>query len=63
MVLAHPQIKKEDALQFMQRQIQANMVLRGVVEPAYYFLGSDFSRKKRWLYIKLYVANGRMGHT
>jgi hypothetical protein len=39
---SHPQIKKEDGIQFMRRQIQANMALRGVVEPAYYYLGSDF---------------------
>ncbi len=39
---SHPQIKKEDAVHFMERQIQANMALRGAIEPAYYFLGSDF---------------------
>ena len=39
---SHPQIKKEDGLRFMHRQIQANMALRGVIESAYYYLGSDF---------------------
>lgn len=39
---SHPLIKKEDAPRFMQRQIQANMALRGTIEPAYYYLGSDF---------------------
>lgn len=39
---SHPTIRKEDGIQFMHRQTQANMALRGVIEPAYYFLGSDF---------------------
>ena len=39
---SHPAIRKEDGLNFMDRQTQANMALRGVIEPAYYFLGSDF---------------------
>lgn len=39
---SHPVIRKEDGVQFMDRQTQANMALRGVIEPAYYFLGSDF---------------------
>lgn len=39
---SHPVIKKEDAIKFMDRQIQANIALRGSIEPAYYYLGSDF---------------------
>jgi hypothetical protein len=39
---SHPQIKKEDAVKFMDRQIQVNIALRGAIEPAYYYLGSDF---------------------
>lgn len=39
---SHPQVKKEDGRAFMERQLQANMALRGVIEPAYYYLGSDF---------------------
>ncbi|MEO5562616.1 MAG: DUF5695 domain-containing protein, partial [Chitinophagaceae bacterium] len=39
---SHPQVKKEDAVKFMQRQIDANIALRGAIEPAYYYLGSDF---------------------
>jgi hypothetical protein len=39
---SHPEVKKEDALRFMHRQIQANIALRGAVEPTYYYLGSDF---------------------
>ncbi len=39
---SHPEIKKEDGVKFMDRQMQANLALRGTIEPAYYFLGSDF---------------------
>jgi len=39
---SHPQTRKEDAVKFMHRQMQANIALRGSIEPAYYFLGSDF---------------------
>ena len=37
-----PAVKREDGRAFMERQLQANMALRGVVEPTYYHLGSDF---------------------
>ncbi|MEI6949036.1 DUF5695 domain-containing protein [Paraflavisolibacter sp. H34] len=39
---SHPVVRPEDAERFMERQLQANLALRGVLEPAYYFLGSDF---------------------
>jgi hypothetical protein len=39
---SHPRIRKEDAIDFMHRQIAANIALRGSIEPAYYYLGSDF---------------------
>ncbi|HEY4288460.1 MAG TPA: DUF5695 domain-containing protein [Puia sp.] len=39
---SHPQIKKEDARRFMDRQLAANIALRGAIEPAYYYLGSDY---------------------
>ena len=39
---SHPQVRKKDGRAFMERQLQANLALRGVIEPAYYFLGSDF---------------------
>jgi hypothetical protein len=38
---SHPVIRKEDAVKFMNRQLQANIALRGAIEPAYYLLGSD----------------------
>jgi len=39
---SHPEVKREDFEQFMEKQIQANIALRGWVEPAYYLLGSDY---------------------
>jgi hypothetical protein len=39
---SHPSIKKEDAQAFMEKQIQANLAVRGWLEPAYYLLGSDY---------------------
>ena len=39
---SHPKIQRKDAEAFMEKQIQANIALRGWVEPAYYLLGSDF---------------------
>jgi len=42
---SHPTVKKEDAISFMDRQTQANIALRGAIEPAYYYLGSDFRGK------------------
>jgi len=39
---SHPTVKSQDALDFMQRQMAANLALRGTVEPAYYYLGSDY---------------------
>lgn len=39
---SHPKVSKEDAIDFMKRQLNANMALRGCIEPAYYYLGSDF---------------------
>jgi Family of unknown function (DUF5695) len=39
---SHPVIRKEDAVRFMDRQLAANIALRGSLETAYYYLGSDF---------------------
>ena len=39
---SHPEVKRGDFGQFMEKQIQANIALRGWVEPAYYLLGSDY---------------------
>jgi len=42
---SHPVIKDQDAAKFMDRQTQANIALRGWIEPAYYYSGSDFRGK------------------
>jgi hypothetical protein len=39
---SHPRIEESDARNFMDRQIAANIALRGSIEPAYYYLGSDY---------------------
>jgi hypothetical protein len=39
---SHPHIGKGDASKFMDRQLAANIALRGAIEPAYYYLGSDY---------------------
>jgi hypothetical protein len=39
---SHPEVKREDFEEFMEKQIQANIALRGWVEPAYYLLGGDY---------------------
>jgi hypothetical protein len=39
---SHPVVKRQDFEEFMERQIQANIALRGWVETAYYLLGSDY---------------------
>ena len=39
---SHPHPAKADAKDFMDRQIAANIALRGSIEPAYYYLGSDY---------------------
>jgi len=41
---SHPKVKREDALVFMDRQIQANLAMRGWLETAYYTLGSAVIR-------------------
>ncbi len=38
----HTEIKKEDFEQFMEKELQANIAARAVIEPAYYLMGSDY---------------------
>lgn len=37
---SHPEIKPEDAFDFLERQIEANIAMRGWLETSYYYLGS-----------------------
>jgi hypothetical protein len=39
---SHPAVSVEAARAFMDRQMAANLACRGVIEPAYYTLGSDY---------------------
>ena len=39
---SHPTVSREAAADFMTRQLDANIAMRGALEPSYYFLGSDF---------------------
>ncbi|OKS87262.1 DUF5695 domain-containing protein [Mucilaginibacter polytrichastri] len=39
---SHPHVTKQDAVDFMQKQMQANIACRGWLENAYYLKGSDF---------------------
>ena len=52
---SHPVIGKEDGVKFMNRQLQANIALRGAIEPAYYLLGSD-CRGKSDSYMLSYMS-------
>jgi len=40
---SHPVVRKEDARAFMERQLRANLAVRGWLEAAYYLLGADFT--------------------
>ncbi len=42
---SHTELPREKIGEFMTRQIRANLAVRGVIEPAYYFLGSDYRRE------------------
>lgn len=52
---SHPVIKPGDARDFMERQLQANIACRGWLEPAYYYMGSDF-RGSSDRYLLSYMA-------
>ena len=40
---SHPVVSKADSRRFMERQLWANLAVRGVLENAYYLLGADFT--------------------
>jgi hypothetical protein len=52
---SHPEVTKEAALRFMRAQMQANIASRGWLEPAYYYMGSDF-RGRSDSYLLSYMA-------
>ena len=52
---SHPHVDRDDALRFMEEQIQANIACRGWLENAYYLKGSDF-RGNSDKYLLSYMA-------
>ncbi|MEX2527352.1 MAG: DUF5695 domain-containing protein [Gemmatimonadota bacterium] len=40
---SHPRVTREAARDFMERQLQANLSMRGWLEPKYFLLGGDFT--------------------
>jgi hypothetical protein len=49
-------IRPEEARQFMERQLAANLFCRGCIEPAYYYLGSDYRGQAGNAYTLSYMA-------
>ena len=41
---SHPSVKREDSRAFMDRQLLANLAVRGWLDTAYYTLGADYTR-------------------
>jgi hypothetical protein len=41
---SHPVVRQEDARDFMERQLNANLACRGWVETTFYYLGADITR-------------------
>jgi len=53
---SHPQIDRHDFAVFMERQIEANLACRGWIEPAYYYLGSDYRQVGSSMYLLSYMS-------
>ncbi len=53
---AHPEVSRADFVAFMERQVRANMALRGWLEPAYYLMGSDNRAGDATLYALSYMS-------
>jgi hypothetical protein len=53
---SHPEVKREDFVHFMEKQIQANIALRGWLEPAYYLLGGDYRGGQSSRYALSYMS-------
>ena len=52
---SHPKVTQADARRFMEAQMNANIACRGWLEPAYYYMGSDF-RGRSDSYLLSYMA-------
>ena len=51
-----PGVSRADATRFMESQIAANIFCRGWVEPAYYYLGSDYRGGAGNAYVLTYMS-------
>lgn len=45
---------------FLEKQLRLNVSARGWLETAYYYLGSDYRRRRPALHLELHVADGRL---
>lgn len=55
-VYAHPQVSEADVMQFMSREITANIAARGTLETNYYQLGSDIRQSGSSNYLLSYMT-------
>lgn len=55
---SHPKVDRKDALAFMERQLKVNLALRGVIEPAYYLMGADFTSSQDYGTMSYMAAMG-----
>ena len=55
-VYSHPSVKKDDFVDFMYRQLQANLASRGVLQSSYYNYGSDMRGSGSMHYQLSYMA-------
>jgi hypothetical protein len=49
-------VTRENALKFLDKQLAANLACRGVIEPAYYLLGSDYRGGYGFSYTLSYMS-------
>jgi hypothetical protein len=54
--LSHPDVSHEDVRELLERQLAANIALRGRLEPAFYFTGSDYRGGGQEGYTLSYMA-------
>jgi hypothetical protein len=54
--LSHPDVSHEDVRELLERQLAANIALRGRLEPAYYYTGSDYRGGGQEGYTLSYMA-------
>jgi len=53
---SHPRVSRDDVREFLERQQDANIALRGWLEPAYYAMGSDYRQGRQERYSLSYMS-------